>query len=98
MSCPHIPSLGYPYANGITAHAASKKRATGSVDAPRQRLGNSWPPAHVARWPTPPKQWAWFDRQKIDPLDAGQVGNVAALLHVNPTRIHEAIRAAGIVL
>jgi len=42
-----------------------------------------------------PKKWASFDRRKLDPMDAGQVGNVAALLRVNPARVHEAIRAAG---
>jgi hypothetical protein len=40
-------------------------------------------------------QWDALGRLNIDPLSAEDMGNLAALLHVNQTRIYAAIDAVG---
>lgn len=41
------------------------------------------------------KQWAEIGRKRIDPLDAEQVGNLAALLQTNRHGPYKAIEAVG---
>jgi len=40
-------------------------------------------------------EWRKFDAVTIDPKNNDQVGMVAALLQVNQSRLHEAIKAVG---
>ena len=39
--------------------------------------------------------WMLFDKQVIDPMNVEQLREVATLLHVNPTRVYDAIQRVG---
>jgi hypothetical protein len=45
--------------------------------------------------PPSPEEMAWLDKQAIDPMNVEQVGLLAQILHVNMSRISDAIAAAG---